>query len=549
MATNDMAPKRDYPDLHDHLEELDRRGLLVRVDREINKDTELHPLVRWQFRGGLEEKDRKAFLFTNVVDSKGRKFDIPVAVGVLAASRDIYRTGIGCELDEIEATWSRATANPIDPVEVIDAPCQEIVWQGEDLDIAGQGLDGVPVPISTPGWDNAPYTTLSQYITKDPDSGIQNMGNYRGQIKGQKRMGMNPSLELRPGIYIHWEKYKQRGEKMPAAVVLGAPPSVTFTSAIKLTEDLDEFRVAGALAGSPINIVKAKTVDLMVPAEAEIVIEGYIDTEYLEPEAPFGESHGHVNLQEYNAYMDVTCITRKREAILTSIISQVTPSESSVIKRVAYEPMFTEHLRDHLGIKGVIRVSMHEPLTNIRKLIVIICERGMPTTEIWRAMYGAASLHRAAGKYVIAVNDDIDPNNADAVFWAMAYRANPALDVEILKHRDSGHGPRSDRAGGEDASVLFDATLKEDFPPISLPKKEYMENAKEIWDELGLPELKPQVPWHGYSLGEWEEEFDVMAQRAVESDYFKTGEIIAQRRRNDLKMNTEVRTLKGEDEE
>ena len=109
MPKNNNPPKRDYADLHDHLEELDRRGLLVRVDREINKDTELHPLVRWQFRGGLEEKDRKAFLFTNVVDSKGR-VDIPVAVGVLAASRDIYRTGIGCELNEIEAT-SHATAN------------------------------------------------------------------------------------------------------------------------------------------------------------------------------------------------------------------------------------------------------------------------------------------------------------------------------------------------------------------------------------------------------------------------------------------------------
>ena len=86
--TDDKNPARSYPDLHDHLEELDKRGLLVRVDREINKDTEMHPLVRWQFRGGIEEKDRKAFLFTNVVDSKGRKFDIPVAVGVLAASRD-----------------------------------------------------------------------------------------------------------------------------------------------------------------------------------------------------------------------------------------------------------------------------------------------------------------------------------------------------------------------------------------------------------------------------------------------------------------------------
>ena len=91
---NTYTPKRSYPDLHDHLKALDERGLLITVDREINKDTEMHPLVRWQFRGGLDEKDRKAFLFTNVIDSKGRKYDIPVAVGVLAASRDIYRTGI-----------------------------------------------------------------------------------------------------------------------------------------------------------------------------------------------------------------------------------------------------------------------------------------------------------------------------------------------------------------------------------------------------------------------------------------------------------------------
>ena len=411
------VPDGQYPDLHDHIQELDRRGLLVTVDREINKDTELHPLVRWQFRGGLKEEQRRAFLFTNVVDSRGHHFDIPVAVGVLAASRDIYRAGIGVELDEIEDAWNRAIANPVEPITVTDAPCQEIVITGAALDEEGQGLDGIPVPISTPGWDNAPYTTLSQYITRDPDTGIQNMGNYRGQIKGRRRLGMNPSLELRPGIYLHWEKYRARGEKMPAAVILGAPPAVTFTSAIKLPENLDEFRVAGALANAPIRMVRAKTVDLMVPAEAEIVVEGYIDTEYLEPEAPFGESHGHVNLQEYNAYMDVSCITRRKNAIFTSIISQVTPSESSVIKRVAYEPMFTRHLRDHLGIKGVIRVSMHEPLTNIRKVIVVVCERDIARTEIWRALYGAASLHRAAGKYVIAVNDDIDPDNTDAVFW------------------------------------------------------------------------------------------------------------------------------------
>jgi 4-hydroxy-3-polyprenylbenzoate decarboxylase len=284
-------------------------------------------------------------------------------------------------------------------------------------------------------------------------------------------------------------------------------------------------------------------VDLLVPAEAEIVIEGFIDTEFLEPEAPFGESHGHVNLQEFNAYMDVTAITRRRDAILTSIISQVTPSESSLIKRIGMEPLFTNFLRDTLGIKGIKRVSMHEPLTNIRKVIALVCERGMPATEIWRALYGAAVLHRAAGKYVIAVNDDIDPENADALFWAMSYRANPTLDMHVLPHRDQGHGPRSLRNGGQDASVLIDATLKEDFPPISLPKREYMERARVIWEELGLPKLKPEAPWHGYSLGEWSGDLDAAAARAVAGDYFETGALLAARRRSDLAMNTEVRRV------
>jgi UbiD family decarboxylase len=536
---------RAYPDLHDHIRALDKAGLLVTVNRPINKDTEMHPLVRWQFRGGIEEKDRKAFLFTNVVDSKGRKYDIPVLVGGLAANREIYRIGIDCPFEEIDARWVEAARHPIPPHIVENAPCHEIVITGKDLDKPGNGLDGIPLPISTPGWDIAPYATLSQYITKDPDSGIQNMGNYRGQVKARRRLGMNPSLELRPGIYNHWEKLRARGfKKLPCAVVLGAPPCITFASVQKLPESLDELHVAGALVGAPINVVKAKTVDLLVPAEAEIVIEGFIDTEYLEPEAPFGESHGHVNLQEFNAFMDVTAITRRRDAVLTSIISQVTPSESSLIKRIGMEPLFLNFLRDTLGIKGVKRVSMHEPLTNIRKVIALICERDMPPSEVWRALYGAAVLHRAAGKYVIALNDDIDPENADAIFWAMSYRANPTLDIHILPHRDQGHGPRSKRNGGQDASVLIDATLKEDFPPISLPKRPYMERAKEIWEELGLPRLKPESPWFGYSLGEWSADLDEAAERAAHGEYFDNAKGLEARRRKDLRMNTEVRNVK-----
>jgi len=187
-------PPRAYPDLHDQIRALEEAGLLLRVDVPINKDTEMHPLMRWQFRGGLEEKDRKAMLFTNVVDSKGKKYDIPVIVGAMGANLDIYRIGIGRPLDEVMAAWRHATANPITPRVVTEAPCHEIITEGEALDQPGAALDALPVPISTPGWDNAPYLSTSAFITKDPDIGIQNLGVYRAQIKAPRCLGMNTSV-------------------------------------------------------------------------------------------------------------------------------------------------------------------------------------------------------------------------------------------------------------------------------------------------------------------------------------------------------------------
>jgi UbiD family decarboxylase len=519
---------------------LEERGLLVRVREAIDKDSEMHPLVRWQFRGGIPEAERKAFLFEHVVDASGRRYDMPVAVGALAANREIYRLGMGCPLEEINARWSEAINRPIQPVVVASAPCQEIVIQGAELDQPGKALDGLPVPISTPGWDISPYITAGQYITKDPDTGIQNVGNYRGQIKAPRRVGMNPSIELRPGILLHWYKHRQRGTKLPCAIAIGIPPVVSFAAVQKVPEHLDELAVAGGLLGTPLNVVRATTVDLLVPAEAEVVIEGLIDTEWLEPEAPFGESHGYVNVQEYNAFMEVRAITRRRDAIFASIISQVTPSESSLIKRVALEAVLLEHLQVGLAIKGIKRVVMHEPLTNLRKVVAVVFERGVPQTEIWRALYGLAAVQRSIGKMIVAVDEDIDPDNADALLWALSYRMKPHLDMQVLEHKDAGHGPRDRSGGDEDSAILFNATLKHDFPPISLPKREYMERAREIWERLGLPPLKPEAPWYGYSLGDWSDELDKFARRAVEGRYFETGEIIAQRRRNDVDINTQV---------
>jgi UbiD family decarboxylase len=544
-----LAPYRDgapphprtYADLHQHVLALARAGLLHVIDEPINKDTQMHPLVRWQYRGGIAESERKAFLFTQPTDSKGRRYDMSVLVAGLAANREVYHVGFGKPLAEIGATWIRAIANPLPPRLVTDAPCQEVVAIGDELDQDGRALDGLPVPISTPGWDNAPYLSAGHYITKDPDSGIQNLGNYRGQIKARRRLGMNPSVELRAGIFAHWEKCKARGVPLPCAVVVGCPPVISYASVQKMPESLDEIWVAGALAGGPINVVRAKTVDLLVPAEAEIVIEGLIDTQLLEPEAPFGESHGYVNLQEYNAFMQVTAITRRRHPILTSFISQVAPSESSVIRKVAMEPVYLHHLKSNLAIRGVTRVAMHEPLTSLYAVIAIQFERGAPQTEVWRALHGASALHRFAGKWIIAVDQDIDLENADALFWAMSYRCQPQHDLKLLPHKDPGHGPRGPHDGGETAAVLINAMLKGTYAPVALPKREFMEEARAIWERLGLPPLTPQTPWHGYDLGHWPRELERQAAMAVRSDYFALGEELAQQRRSDVTMNAPVK--------
>ena len=542
----ETAPTRGYPDLHDHIEALKKAGQLIVVDRPINKDTEMHPLVRWQYRGSVREEDRKAFLFTNVTDSKGRKYDIPVLVAGLGGNSTIYSIGIGCEIPKIRERWMRAMTHPIPPRIVDNAPCQEIVYKGKDL-LNGHGLDDIPVPISTPGWDNAPYTSSSHFITKDPDTGVQNMGNYRGQIKAPDRMGMNTSIELRTGGYVHWQKWKALGKPMPCAVVLGCPPSVSYTSVQKVSESVDELDVTGGLLGMPLNVVKAKTVDLVVPAEAEIVIEGFVSTEFLEPEAPFGESHGHVNLQEYNGYMDVTAITRRKNAVLTSWMSQLTPSESTSIRRPAVEAAHMLHLQNNLGIKGIHKVVAHEELTGLQKLIVVLFEKNTPNTEIWRALYGVASFRRAEAKWIVAVDKDIDAYNGDAVFWAMCYRCKPHRDVQTLLHKDEGHGPRS-TLDSEDSAVLVNAVLKETFPPIAMPKKEFMENAAKIWDELGFQPLKPVMPWYGYDLGEWNDDLEYQAQLATQGDFWETGKWCATQRRSDVDMNTEMRSLaKGPD--
>lgn len=528
---------RGYRDLHEHIAALEAAGLLRRVSREIDKDSELHPLVRWQFRGGIPERERRAWLFDNVVDARGRRYAMPVLVAGLAGSQQIYATGLDCEPSEIADRWREALASPVEPVIVDSGPVHDVVHLGDNLLVHG-GLDEFPVPISTPGFDNAPYLTASHWVTRDPDTGIRNVGTYRGQLKSPTKVGLY--LAPRQHGRLHLQRYRERGERMPAAIVLGAPPVVSYAAVTKVPLGVDELKIAGGLARAPIQLVKCCTIDLEVPADAEIVIEGYVRTDLVEPEGPFGESHGYVNPETLSPWLEVTAVTHRSNPVLVSVMSQVTPSESSALKKAALESVYLRHLRESMSLKNVVRVGLFEPLLNLRPMVVVQLRR--PTRgDVWRSLRGIASLQSGVGKLVVAVDEDIDPDDAEAILWAICYRARPDMDVEVGRGSERWHGPPfvedTDREGERrdyygyraDAVLLIDAVLKEPFPPVSLPKREYMEHARAIWEELGLPPITPRSPWFGYSLGDWRDAWDDEAEIAVQGRYYETGDRQAER--------------------
>ena len=534
---------RGYRDLHEHLQALDERGLLRTIDRPIDKDSELHPLVRWQFVGGMDEDDRKAFLFTNIVDGRGRKYDIPVVVGAIAANPQIYSVGMDAKLEDIQAKWDHAIAHPIAPRLVNEAVCHEVVIEGEALKGEGHGLDALPIPVSTPGFDSAPTLTATNVITRDPESGIQNMGTYRAALKAPDRLVVRMATRVGgAGGYQHYLKYQKRGEPMPCAIVLGCPPYVAFMGPQKLPIDVDEFTVAGGLAGEPINVVRARN----------------------------GRSAGAGRIRDRHRGLD-----RHRLARAGSAVRRVARPRRA--GRIQHADEGDRHhpsreaghsvLHQPGGAVGIERdqarrlraavpfapaqQSRHQAASSTSPCTsrspACCAPSSSRSTRACRARkcgarcYGAAFFKGDSGKICIAVNDDISADNADALLWAMAYRMNPVEDVQIVPHRGQGHGPKREHDQEEDSTLLMDATMKGDMPPLALPKKEYMERAQKIWNELGFEPLRPQPPWFGYSLGDWLPQWDEAAKRAALGRYLENGLISAKLKRKGLKPETKFR--------
>jgi 4-hydroxy-3-polyprenylbenzoate decarboxylase len=415
-------------------------------------------------------------------------------------------------------------------VAAADAPVKENIIKGDGLLKAG-GIDALPVPVVNPGTDSSAYFSAPVWIAKDPETGVYNAGTYRVMLKAGNRTGvLMLSGQDERG---YWDKYRRLGKPMPAVLILTPPPALALCSVTKL--NISEYDAAGALNGAPLELVQAETVDLLIPARAEIAIEGHIRTDLLEMEGPFGEYSGYVGAEDYQMIFEVTAITHRTRPILQAFISEMPPSESSCLRKFGFEGFLEEELR--LKSPNMRKVTIPEMSGSAN--MAIISFHNPVAGEVWNALRAAAaSRNMAVWKWVIAIDDDIDPNDLESLLWALTWRVQPHKDVQIQRGRNTDLDPSGapvessftdrtfpDGLGG--SQILIDATRSWAYPPVALPTKEFMDNARKIWEEelsdMNLPRLTPHLPWHGYPLGYWPDNWARLSKRAVEGNYLETG--------------------------
>jgi UbiD family decarboxylase len=471
-----------YRDLRHYLAFLEEKKLLCHISPEVDKEWEIAAVCRRAFQK-IPERKRPALMFDHI---KGH--DIPLVIGVLGASRQIYATALECEVEKVLEKWESGAKNPLAPRLVETGLCQEVVHMGEEAN-----FEILPAPIWTVGEDPGPYHTSPFVISRDPETRIPNLGTYRVQVKGRKKAGLmiNPPRNMNH----HIRKNEARGQGTDVAIVFGTDPVIGLTAVTPFPYGVDELAMAGGIRREPVEVVRCRTVDLEVPAAAEIVVEGKIPFQGREPEGPFGEYGGYMGTGGNHPFIEITCITHRRKPIYQAFLSQMPPSESSCIKAIGREGVIQRHLKENLGIP-VHDVCLPESGGATGLLIISIKKQNR--FQPLKAMMGAWSHHDVFGKVTIVVDDDIDIRDSFQVEWALSFRMQPAEDVYVIKNTDPlTLDPSQPLKDGEkvkpteqvSSKVGIDATKKHPFPPLAVPPKEHLEKVDAQWERYGIREV------------------------------------------------------------
>ncbi|HEY7162974.1 MAG TPA: UbiD family decarboxylase [Candidatus Binatia bacterium] len=423
-----------FSDMRQFLNYMGEAGHLVRVEKEVDPRYEIAAYIR-------KTSDQKGpgLLFENV---KGH--DMRVAGGLFGTLKGAA-LALECDISEINQKIIAGTQNPIAAKMVKDAPCQEIVHEGDDVD-----LFKLPIPLYSEK-DSAPYITMGVTMSKDPETGARNMGLYRNELKGKNRLGISAQT-----VRVHLGKAEKKGQGVPVAIALGVDPAVLIAAGYKAPYGVDEVALAGGFRGAPVELVKAKTSDLEVPATAEIVIEGITLPNVREMEGPFGEYPGYYNPAIQKPVIQVTAITHRKNPIFLAGLTGMPTTENHILKQICLEPMLLWDLQQKFpGVKDV-----HFPAAGAQALLAVVAMR--PTSKFEaRNVLSYMLGNRPAVKCVIAVENDIDIRNIEQVMWAVMTRFQPAEDVIILGNLMEIALDPSGPRGGASASGTADGLAPE----------------------------------------------------------------------------------------
>ncbi|MGZ9188234.1 MAG: UbiD family decarboxylase [Candidatus Binatia bacterium] len=468
-----------YNDLQEYLTRLEAAGKLHWIEQRVDPSWEVSAITRHSFdRYGWN--DRPALGFRQVGVS-----EFPLVIGVIGGSPEIYALALSTTVDKIPEVWERGQRHPIDPVIAPTGLCKEIILPSSGID-----LGSLPQVVWTPNLDPGPYITAPVIITKDAETGRRNVGTYRLQLKGANRLGLYVGGAQHAARHIR--QYEALKKDMPIAIAIGMDPTIVLTSISKFPYGTDEFFVAGGLRGEPVPLVQCETVDLQVPANAEIVLEGVLRAGYREPEGPFGEFSGYMSPGGQQPVIDVTCITRRRTPVYHSFLSQMPPSESSCIRSLSRSAGLFHHLRNVLGLP-VQDVHFTEA-GGASGMLVISMKKEYPE-QVKEVAWGAWSLMNKEGKFTVVVDDDIDVRNPFQVEWAMGFRAQPARDSFIVDgvvpsgvdpSTAASDIPQHDPRRRRGSKMLIDATRKHPYPPAARVPKEFIDKATLKWSEYGF---------------------------------------------------------------
>jgi 4-hydroxy-3-polyprenylbenzoate decarboxylase len=492
-----------YASLRDFMTRLEAADRLRRVAAPVSPVLEMTEIqTRLLAEGG------PAALFENVVGEGGRRYDMPVLVNLFGT---IERVAWGMEREpgELRALgetlaflrqpeppggWREAlemlpllrTVMTMKPKLVSAAPCQEVVLEGERIDLAR-----LPVQTCWPG-EPAPLITWPLVVTKGPAKAREdnyNLGIYRMQVTGARSTYMR-WLKHRGGAQHHARWKQTKREPLPAAAVIGADPGTIIAAVAPVPETLSEYQFAGLLRGRKVELVPCRTIPLAVPAQAEIVIEGHVSLDEYGDEGPYGDHTGYYNAVEPFPVFHVSAITMRREPIYLSTFTGRPPDEPSVLGEALNEVFVPLLIQQFPEI-----VDFWLPPEGCSYRIAVVSMRKAYPGHAKRVMMAVWSYLKQFmyTKWVIVVDDDIDARDWTDVMWAVATRMDPARDITIVEHTPIDYLDFASPESGLGSKIGLDATAK--LPPETARtwgtkirmSDEVIDTVTRKWPSLGLP--------------------------------------------------------------